>query len=136
MNCLKVALLVAGIFCFTLSAHATVWHVPSQAPTIAAGLNLASAGDEVVIANGIYYEHGLIMKSGVTVRCEAGEEGNVIIDADELGFLFNFDNANNAELLGIACTGAIYYAIQCWSDVNEISFVDCIFYENRTDESV
>lgn len=73
------ALLVLGS-----PATARTWHVPAEAPTIAAGLDSAIVGDVVEIACGTYHEHGVALKAGVTLRSQTGEPDCVTIDADSL----------------------------------------------------
>jgi hypothetical protein len=53
--------------------------------SIQAGLNLASPGDVVLVADGVYYEHEIDMKSGVTLRSQSGANDGVVIDAEFLG---------------------------------------------------
>jgi hypothetical protein len=62
------------------------WHVPSDTPTIAAALSAAWLGDTVAVASGVYHEHYLDLKSGVTLRSESGDPDSVTIDADGLGW--------------------------------------------------
>ena len=48
-----LTLVVALVSTFTMSpVSATTWHVPGDASTIKAGINLASAGDTVLVACG------------------------------------------------------------------------------------
>lgn len=56
------ALLLAG------STLASTIHVPDDQPTIAAGLAAATSSDTVLVACGEYYEHGLVLPAGVTLR--------------------------------------------------------------------
>lgn len=62
-------------------ARAAIIHVPTDEPTIQAGLGAASDGDTVVVAPGFYYEHSLRLTSGVHLRSETGEPDCVTIDA-------------------------------------------------------
>jgi Right handed beta helix region/Chlamydia polymorphic membrane protein (Chlamydia_PMP) repeat len=62
-----------------------VWHIPGDFNTIAAALDSASTGQEIVLAPGIYYEHGLEIDQGITLRGDADKDGEVVIDGQGLG---------------------------------------------------
>ncbi len=86
-GCISIGALPAG-------CHAPrVWHIrpdgSGDAPTIAAGLDSAQAGDTVLIACGTYHEYNLRMKEGVTVRGQTGEPECVTIDAELRGRVFS-----------------------------------------------
>ena len=66
--------------------------VPSQAPTIQAGLDAASAGDTVLVACGTYYEHEVMMKSSVVLLAEPD---CVEIDAQQLGTVLVCDGVDS-----------------------------------------
>ena len=88
---------VAAIsFCFiggTVPAAADTIHVPGDFPTIQAGINAAQAGDEVVVADGVYTGPGnrnvLFAGKAITLRSENGPT-NCIIDCESLGRGFIF----------------------------------------------
>ena len=67
-----------------LSLLAATIRVPSQEPTIQAGLDAASSGDTVLVSCDTYCEHNLTMTSGVTLRGETGEPSCAIVDAEYL----------------------------------------------------
>jgi hypothetical protein len=61
------------------SAQAMTIHVPADAPTIQAGVNLAAPGDTVEVACGTYTA-GAVLKGGIVIRSETGLPGCVTID--------------------------------------------------------
>jgi len=87
---------------------ARIWHVPADAPTIAAGLDSASTGDEVVVSCGTYEETNLQLKSGVTLRSETGAADCVTIDAtnvDQVSSVVQCWWQDGARLEGLTITG-------------------------------
>jgi hypothetical protein len=72
----------------TNSASARTWYIlpdgSGDCPTIQAGIDSASTGDEVLLAAGTYLERGLMMKSGITLRGESGPSSTVI-DGEHVG---------------------------------------------------
>jgi len=111
-----------------------IWHVPVEAPTIAAALDLAAYGDTIVVACDTYYEHDIVMKSGIFLRSETGEPDCVTIDAQSLGriiYCANVDDATTIEGFtftgGIAENGGGIYCTQ-----SSPGIVRCVFNENQS----
>ena len=105
------ALVLAPLVTCTLAAAcipaaAVTIYVPGVQPTIQAGLAAASADDTVLVACGPYYEHSLVMKSGVCLRSETGEADCVTIDGQGLGRVIFCDNVDNAaSIVGFTIVG-------------------------------
>ena len=79
---LLCVLAAASLLALSTVAMAATIHVPADQPTIQAGLDAASYGDTVLVACGTYYEHDIIMKSGVCLISETGEADCVTVDAE------------------------------------------------------
>jgi len=126
----------------------TTWYVPSQCPTIQAGIDAASADDTVLVACGIYTwtgegtgdANGLIrMKSGITLRSEAGGPFCVTVDAQQLGRVIYCDGVDStANIEGFTVTGGrtgssswpdeAGSGLCCWN--SSPSLINCVFTAN------
>ncbi len=91
----------------TAGASATTWYVPSpECPTIQAGIDAASYGDSVVVSCDTYYEHDIVLRSGVSLQSETGEAGCVVIDATGDGRVFYCESLDGSTLIrGFTVTG-------------------------------
>ena len=80
-----MSLAVAALLASCVPAAATTWHVPSECPTIQAGVDSAAVGDTVLVACDTYCEHDIIMKPGVCLASETGLAECVTVDTQGLG---------------------------------------------------
>ncbi len=88
-------------------AGAATWLVPTDAATIQAGIDLAAVGDTVQIECGTYYEHGISLTPGVSLRSSSGDPECVTIDAQSLGRVMSSLGPSGSEysIEGITFTG-------------------------------
>jgi hypothetical protein len=75
-------------------ADGRVWEIPTDASSITSGLDLASSGDTVSVAPGLYLENELIMPDGVTLLGDPENPGNVIVDGQWGGGLLRCDDSS------------------------------------------
>ncbi|MEE8573257.1 MAG: right-handed parallel beta-helix repeat-containing protein [Gemmatimonadota bacterium] len=137
MTRLLVTLALASLFCGV--ALATTIHVPSEQPTIQAGIDAASAGDTVLVACGTYYEHDIEMKSGVYLTSETGQADCVKVDAKQQGRVFYCDHVDSlASVVGFTITGGFAtgpYPGNCGGGMScfysSPTLTDCTFEGNQ-----
>jgi len=134
-------LLASLILLLPAVTHAATWHVPSQCPTIQAGIDSASAGDVVELADAIYTGEGNrdidFMSKAVTVRSASGNPDLCVIDcegsesAPHRAFRFHSGEGPESVLEGVSIVqgwrdpGA---AIRC--EDSSPTLTNCIFRNN------
>ena len=139
MNVAKLPVSVTACLLACSIAGAGVLHVPDDYPTIQAGLDAAAAGDTVLIGCGTYYEHGLVMTSGVTLTSETGFPDCVTIDAENLDRVidcFELDETSTIQGLTIKSgrnpesspTGLGGGGVRCW--LSSVRILRCAFIDN------
>jgi hypothetical protein len=124
-------------------AAATDWHVPQDAATIQAGIDLATEGDNVIIDCGTYYEHDLVLKSGVTLRSDTQDPNCVIIDAQQQGrVIYGMNLLSDTRIEGLTLTGGLAIgsepagdgaAIYCYNSVLRVQ--NCILTANSAERN-
>jgi parallel beta-helix repeat protein len=135
-----VVVLVTGV-----NATARTWYIlpdgSGDAPTIQAGIDSATAGDAVLLANGTYAGDGnreiYFNGKAITVRSESGDPSLCIIDcqgnptSEHSGFHFVSGESSESVLKGITVTNAYYSQ---WGGVfcfgSSPTLADCIFSGN------
>lgn len=106
MRSARLVLVATAAMLITSSrANAATIHVPGDQPTIQVGIAVASAGDTVLVACGTYYEHYIIMRSGVHLTSETGLAGCVTIDAQQQDWVFYCDSVDSlTSIVGFTIT--------------------------------
>jgi len=82
-----------------------VLSVPDDHPTIQAAVNAASAGDMIIVKDGIYYENVDVTKS-LTIRSTSGNHANTIVQAKYPGDEVFYVTADYVNISGFTVEGA------------------------------
>jgi hypothetical protein len=100
------ALLLPFTILLSVPAAARTWSVPGEMPTVAGAVAAAAAGDTVLIGCGTYYERGIILKGGLTIRGATGDPACAVIDGQELGRVFDLNGQSELVTIeGLTITG-------------------------------
>ncbi|NNE44363.1 MAG: T9SS type A sorting domain-containing protein [Gemmatimonadetes bacterium] len=130
-----------ALFCWAAApCAAETWLVPSQAPTVAAGLDSAAAGDTVLVACGTYFESGLVLPPGVTLRSSTGLPGCAVLDGGGLARVLEVSGTGAETRIegftiqgGQAPAGASAFVQSggaLRADSSDVSVTDCLFRQN------
>lgn len=106
---MKWAIIVMGVFAFIeLSFGATV-NVPSEQPTIQAGIDASANGDTVLAASGDYYENIDFLGKAITLTSVDGAELTALYPNSLDIPIINFATAEdtNCEVSGFTITGSV-----------------------------
>lgn len=91
----QVTIVVAVLAMASIALSATI-HVPSQQPTIQAGIDAAQSGDVVMVAPGTYTETiSFGVKHGIALISSAGPDSTVIRGSFVTGGVVRFPNKND-----------------------------------------
>jgi len=100
--------------------------------TIQHGLNRAQPGQTVLVHCGAYFEHEIVMKSGVILTSETGAPGCVTVDANEECRVFSVIGADDATVIeGLTITGGTSGGMYCAESF--LTIRNCLFTGNTTD---
>ncbi|MFZ1945951.1 MAG: right-handed parallel beta-helix repeat-containing protein [bacterium] len=147
---MKHLLLVACLVLLAVSqASARTWYIKpdgtGDAPTIQGGVDLASAGDTVLVAPGTYHDctHRayftnelacVLMKSGICLMSETGDPESAIIDPQQQGqglYCWRVDSGTSVVGFTIANGMSLYAGgMDCLYSSPTVS--RCIFYNNHS----
>ncbi|MBM3307719.1 MAG: right-handed parallel beta-helix repeat-containing protein [Candidatus Eisenbacteria bacterium] len=125
-----VAAAVSLVFLVSV-APAAVIRIPSDEPTIAAGIAAASAGDTLLLADGSHDEHGLVVDKPLTIAGESGSPGSASINGQLAGRIFDVENANGVVFSGLTfLLGHSDWGGAVYSDSSDVTFDYCVFHLN------
>lgn len=85
MKTMNVVLMGASVLlaCVTSGARAGVLHVPGDASTIQKAINLASSGDTIIVAPGIYMENISFLGKRLVIQSSGGKDATILDGAGE-----------------------------------------------------
>jgi hypothetical protein len=99
-------LVTVAVTILAAGATATDIAVPGDAATIAEALDLATAGDRILVATGTYAEHDLVLPAGVHLSGLGPRPESVVIDAQQHGRVFTV-TGNATRIERVRLTGGV-----------------------------
>jgi hypothetical protein len=127
------AVLAAASAILACPASAATIHVPADQPTIQAGVNAAAIGDMVMVAPGTYYEHYIVMRSGVVLRSETGQPACVTLDAQHENRVFHCQGmSSRTKIEGFTIINGLEDGSGgIWCVYSSMTIENCVFIENE-----
>lgn len=83
------------------SVAATTVHVPTDQPSIQAGIDAAIEGDTVLVSCGTYYEHSIVINKHLFLRSVTGDPACVTVNAEWAGPCARFSSIGPLVVEGI-----------------------------------
>ncbi|MFH1681758.1 MAG: right-handed parallel beta-helix repeat-containing protein [Candidatus Eisenbacteria bacterium] len=78
-------------------------------PTIQMAIDSSSWGDTIVLGCGVFHEHGIVLRSGLTVVGETGSPECVVVDGDGMDHVFVCSHVDEVAMKGLTITGGFAY---------------------------
>jgi hypothetical protein len=121
------------------AAMAHTVRIPTDQPTIQTGIAAAVAGDTVLVAGGSYFEHDILLKSGVTLRGAPEAAGTVEVNGMQQGRVIDCNNVQNAVIENLVIVGGEKLTVVWLEDAGagvrclnaSVRISDCRFANNR-----
>jgi predicted outer membrane repeat protein len=126
---------------YAISCSGVTIHVPADAPSIQAAVNMAQMCDTVEVACGTYLESNIVLKSGITLRSETRMADCVTIDAQSNNRAFycsNVDESTTIEgftVTGGAVSGGNVYGGGILFENSTVTVKNCVFQDNSATDS-
>jgi hypothetical protein len=93
---LKMFATLSAVLLLAMAAHAETLLVPSQYPTIQAGINASVDGDTVLVSPGTYVENIDFRGKAITVKSELGAV-STIIDGNQVASTVMFESGEDED---------------------------------------
>jgi predicted outer membrane repeat protein len=116
-----------------MPATATIIHVlpdgTGDVPTIAEALEIAVSGDTIALGDGVFYEHDLPLKTGVSIISDSGDPANTVIDAEFAGRCLYGRVTGAPDFIGVTLQNGVddVEGGLLLADDNNVRFTDCVF---------
>jgi hypothetical protein len=152
---------ITGLLLTTI--HAAIIRVPQDKPTITAGVAAATRGDTLLISDGLYNEHGIVVTQSLTLMSVNGSAVTTVNGQGLVGsgaiFQVSSSNTDEVDIQGLTITGGgsssgatvrqvsgllkvrnCIFATNYNASVNSIGYqrsntfvIDCVFRNNNAE---
>ncbi len=134
MTISRVVITILFLF-LSVSLPAAVIHVPGDQPTIGAAIDAASAGDTVLLADGIYTGDGnrnnYFQGKAITVASESGPDFCIVdCENDGRAFLFGHGEGEDSVIDGLTLIHGSPYHVVYSSSNSSPTIRNCIIMDN------